>query len=175
MLNNLEWKKQCTIAKANMVLGKIKTWFAYLDRQTLKPLYTTLVRPHLEYTVSIWCQSYKSDIETLEWTQKRATKLLKSIRKRCFEERLKLLNLQNLEDRSWRYLIFDLQASKWCWEDQTGWRLMPIVCQSTYIFFSSKSGRFLAIDQNLVQKCKYCKNDQKFEICTKSYSYEHKR
>ena len=44
----------------------------------------------------------KSDIETLKRTQKRATKLVKSIRNRSFEERLKLLNLRNLEDRRLR-------------------------------------------------------------------------
>ena len=49
--NNFRWKKQITIAaaKANMVLGQIKkkNSFAYLDYQTLRPLLTALVRPHL--------------------------------------------------------------------------------------------------------------------------------
>ena len=97
-----QYDSKLIIAKANMVLGQIKNSFMYLDHQTLKLLYTALVRPHLEYAVSIWSPWYKTDIKILERIQKRATKLVKSIRNKTYDERLKFLNLQNLEDRRLR-------------------------------------------------------------------------
>ena len=102
--NDLKWNKQCTIAaaKANRVLGQIKNSFVNLDIQIIKPLYTALVRPHLEYAVSMWCPSFKTDISILERVQRRATKLVKSIKDKSYDERLGILNLQNLEDRRLR-------------------------------------------------------------------------
>ena len=60
--NEMKWNKQCSLvaAKANRVLGQIKNSFRYLGQETLKPLYTALVRPHLEYAVSTWCPHYKN-------------------------------------------------------------------------------------------------------------------
>ncbi|CAF0780850.1 unnamed protein product [Brachionus calyciflorus] len=58
-----------------------------------------LVRPHLEYAVSVWCPLFKSDISILEKVQRRAKNLVKSIRDKPYDSRLNFLNLQNLEER----------------------------------------------------------------------------
>ena len=102
--SDLKWNRQCSAAaaKANSILGQIKNSFSYLDRETIVPLYTSLVRPHLEYAVSVWSPSLKSDIDTLERVQRRATKLVSSIRDFSYEDRLKALNLMSLEDRRLR-------------------------------------------------------------------------
>jgi hypothetical protein len=102
--NDLKWNKQCSVAasKANRILGQIKNSFSYLDQVTFKFLYTALVRPHLEYAVSMWSPYTKTDIKIIEKVQRRATKLVKSIKGKSYEERLKALNLQNLEDRRLR-------------------------------------------------------------------------
>ncbi|CAF1062084.1 unnamed protein product, partial [Brachionus calyciflorus] len=102
--NNLKWNKQCIVAaaKANRILGQIKSSFVYLDRQIVRLLYTGLVRPHLEYAVSVWCPSFKSDISILDKVQRRATKLVKSIKDEPYDWRLNFLNLQNLEERGVR-------------------------------------------------------------------------
>ena len=44
-------------------------------------IYKSLVRTHIEYAVSVWCPYKKGDIEDIEKIQKRATKLIISLKK----------------------------------------------------------------------------------------------
>ena len=44
---------------ANKLLGLIRRSYMYLDNATVKTLYTSLVRPHLEYGNTAWCPIYK--------------------------------------------------------------------------------------------------------------------
>ena len=54
--SELKFRKHCAAAvkKANMKLGMIKKSFACLDEDVLLPLYTSLVRSHLEYGNLKW-------------------------------------------------------------------------------------------------------------------------
>ena len=61
--------------KANRVLGMIRKTFKYKNKDIIRLLYTSLVRPHLEYAVSAWCPYFEKDCNELEKVQKRATKL----------------------------------------------------------------------------------------------------
>jgi len=39
------------------------------------PLYSTLVRPHWESCVQLWSPQHRTDMDLLDWGQKRATKI----------------------------------------------------------------------------------------------------
>ena len=87
------------INKANKMVGVIRRTFEHLDPTIFKALYTTVVRPHLEYANQVWCPHLEKDIEALENVQRRATKLVPQLKKLEYEERLMKLNLPTLAYR----------------------------------------------------------------------------
>ena len=99
--NNLKWESQVNsaVTKANAILGKLKNSFKNWDLKTFRLLFTSYVRPILEYGSSAWNPYLKKDIKKIEKVQRRATKLVPQLRNKSYEMRLKMLELQTLEER----------------------------------------------------------------------------
>ena len=87
------------VKKADKILGMIRRTFSFMNKDMLQQLIKVFIRPHLEYAQQAWSPYLRKDINLLESVQRRATKLLDSIAHKTYEDRLKFLNLYNIEDR----------------------------------------------------------------------------
>ena len=65
--------EQCGIiiaaSKRTKILGLIRITITYKEKQLIVPLYTAIVRPHLEHCIQAWRPYRKKDIDKLERIQ----------------------------------------------------------------------------------------------------------
>ncbi|GAB0184701.1 hypothetical protein GRJ2_000935400 [Grus japonensis] len=132
----LNMSQQCVLAaqKANCILGYLKrSVTSSRSREVIPPLYSALMRPHLEYCIQLWGPQYNRDMELFEQVQKRATKLIGGLEHLSYEDRLRELGLFSLEKRRlWGDLTATFQYLKGAygkageglvtrtWSDRTG-------------------------------------------------------
>ena len=88
--NNLKPSDHITniVRKAYQKIGLVKRCFTSLTAQKITTLYTTIIRPGLEYASPVWSPWYKSDINKLE-----------KVQKKCLDLSLEPICLDSLECR----------------------------------------------------------------------------
>ena len=69
------------------------------DAEDFRLLFNGYVHPHLEYCVQVWSLYLRKDIQCIEKVQRRATKLVRGLKYKSYEERLALLQTTSLESR----------------------------------------------------------------------------
>ena len=87
------------VAAANSTLGLINRHFRHIETKPFMNLYKTLVRPKVEYWMTVAQPVYKKDKEKIERVQHRATKLVLGMENKGYSERLEELKLPSLEYR----------------------------------------------------------------------------
>jgi len=116
---NMSRQYELAAQKANRILGCIKTSVASRLREVILPLYSSLLRPHLEYCIQLWSPQHRKDVDLLERVQRSATKMIQGLEHLSDKDRLREFGLFSLEKRrlqghliaAFQYLKGNLQES----------------------------------------------------------------
>ena len=87
------------VRKANSMIEIIKRNFTFINKEIFLKLYKAMIRPHLEYGQIIWSPHLIRQSKKIENVQRRATKIVPSLKDLPYDKRLKTLKLPTLKYR----------------------------------------------------------------------------
>ena len=90
---SVSWQCACAAQKTNHIPDCIKRIFTIRLREVILPLYSALVRTHLEYCIHFWGPQCKKDMEFLEQVHRRAMKIISRLEHLSCERELALFSL----------------------------------------------------------------------------------
>ena len=102
LTDNLCWSSHIAnvYSKAMKVLGLLyRRFYGYTDSESLKQLYLTLVRPHLDYACQVWDPHLAKDKAKLEKVQKLACRMAARRWDAGYQDLLEIFELSSLEER----------------------------------------------------------------------------
>ena len=128
----LDVSQQCALRdqKASSILGCIKRRVASREREGVVPLYSALVRPHLEHCSLAWGPQLKKGMEMLEWVQRRATEMIRVLEHLSYDEKLSKLGLFSLGKRR-QHLIVSFQYLEGVYKQEAGRLFMQVDSERT--------------------------------------------
>ena len=100
--SDLSWSRHINIitSRARRLVGLLfRQFYSCTDSYTLSKLYTTMVRPHLEYACEVWDQRLGKDSKLIERVQSFATKVCLKKWNSSYPDMLDTLNLLSLSKR----------------------------------------------------------------------------
>ena len=102
LTSNMSWTKhiESKCATARKLLGLLyRRYYKHACEETLRQLYISIVRPHLEYAAPVWDPHLQKDCDILENVQKFACRMATKRWDLGYNELLHMLDLPSLSDR----------------------------------------------------------------------------
>ena len=106
--SNLMFDKHISniVSRANILIGIIKRTSSCLAQSMFWTLYTTLIRPHLDYASVVWNPYQLGHIRATEKVQRWATRIVPEFSDHTYYDRLQALNFPSLGyRRRWMEMI----------------------------------------------------------------------
>ena len=177
LTDNFSWSQHISscCSKARQVLGLLyRRFYSFSNQETLKQLYLSLVRPHIEYGCQVWDPHLAKDKKALEDVQKFGLRLASHRWDASYNELLDLFNLPSHEDRRLHLklgLLFKIVHGLCYYPDVPPFRVQPysyrsnhsyqLVCPTAHTnayhfsFFPHTISNWNALDCGTVSTSKY--------------------
>ena len=84
------------------ILSDVRINFAYIDAEMMSKIIKSIIRPKLEYAQVVWAPHLINHSKKIERVQRTATRMIPELENLEYEDRLKRLGLESLEDRRTR-------------------------------------------------------------------------
>ena len=135
------------------IIAYIRNGVSYKSAEVISKLYRLYVRPHIEYCIQFWPPINVKDADMLKVVQRRATKMIPSLRKLSYEERLKSLSMFSLRSKKLRGDRIEIFTMIYC-NDKVN---------QEKLFYIDEDGR--TRKQFMFKNKKACKFKYRIEVC----------